>query len=78
MSVEDAALSGDQMRTLQAMRDRLAQAIDESSSAMGVAAFAKQLQDVLSKIAELTPPEIKDTPLDEFTKRLTEKRRETG
>ena len=73
MSVEDAALSGDQMSTLRALRDRLAQAIDESSSAMGVAALGKQLQDVLDRIAELTPPDIKDTPLDELKRRRAER-----
>lgn len=78
MSVEDAAVSGNQLKTLEATRDRLAQAIDESTSAMGIASLAKQLQEVLSRIEELTPKNTKGTPLDEFTKRLAEKQANTG
>lgn len=78
MSVSDAAQAGDRRKTLEALRDRLAEAIDESFSAMGVASLAKQLQEVLEQIEELTPMDIKDTPLDEFTQRLAEKQAGIG
>lgn len=39
------------------------------------AALFKMYLEVQEKIEALTPQDIKDTPLDEFSKRLAEKRR---
>lgn len=73
MSVSDAAQAGDRRKTLEALRDRLAEAIDDSMSAMGVASLAKQLAEVLVQIEELTPQDIKDTPLDELKQRRADR-----
>lgn len=42
------------------------------------AALFKMYLEVQDKIQELTPQDIKDTPLDEFTQRLERKRGATG
>jgi hypothetical protein len=77
MSVSSAASEGDYLETLKALRDTLSKAVD-SARPESVAPLSKQLMDVLARIEELTPKNIKDTPLDEFTKRLAKKRSSAG
>ena len=73
--IKSVAQEGDRLATLKALRDRLASAIDDSTGAVGIAQLSKQLTDVLDQIAALTPVETKEeTPLDEFTRRLRDKR----
>lgn len=48
--ISDAAGSGDRLVTLRALRDRLAQEIDQCDQARDVAALALRLTDVLSQI----------------------------
>lgn len=56
MSLSEVAQTGDQLRTLEALRDYLARALDVTGSARDQAALAARLTDVLARIAELTPP----------------------
>ena len=56
MSVADVAASGDERATLEAVRDRLARAMDEAPDAV-VAQVAGRLQHVLARLAELGAPE---------------------
>lgn len=53
-----------------------AQLVEKMAGArgQGYASLFKMYLEVQDKIAELTPREHKDTPLDEFTKRLRAKR----
>ena len=56
MSITKAADSGDRMETLEALRHKLAVAIDQSDSGRDIAALSKQLREVLEEI-ELAQPE---------------------
>ena len=53
MSVYDAAVKGDRLSTLIALRDRLAQEI-ETAGARDLAALSKQFTDVLEQIEQHT------------------------
>jgi len=59
-SLADVASSGDRLKTLQALRDRLAEEIDRTASARDVAALSARLTDVLEQIAELDTDEKED------------------
>lgn len=54
MSIESAARSGDQLATLEAMRDSLAVAMDAAEPAV-IAQVAGRLEAVLKRISELRP-----------------------
>ena len=64
MSLEHVAKEGDRLKTLRALRDYLARALDDSQSARDQAALAARMTDVLIQIQDLTPPEEDDR--DEF------------
>ena len=67
LSVAEVAASGDERATLEAMRDRLAQAMDEAPDAV-VAQVAGRLQHVLARLAELGAPK-KETLTDVLAER---------
>jgi len=69
MDVRDAAASGDRLRTLRALRDRLADEIDVCDSPRDLAPLTRELSRVMAEIDALAPPESKGTPLDELAKR---------
>lgn len=65
-----AALSGDRVATLRALRDRIAKEIETAEQSRDVAALARQLTLILGEIATLAPPaQKKGTPLDELRER---------
>lgn len=55
--VHPAASSGDVRATLEALRDRLAEEIDETVSARDVATLSRQLAEVIKQLADLPVPE---------------------
>lgn len=69
MSLEATARDGDRLRTLRALRDRLAREIDETRSARDVAALSRQLTEVLAEIDDLAPPVKEVDPLASLVKR---------
>ena len=80
MSVSEAARSGSRLDALIALRDRLAAEIDACESSRDVAALSRQFTDVLTAIelVKAGVPEEKGTALDEFSKRLAERRSRTA
>lgn len=59
---------------LEALRDRLATAIDNCDSGRDLAALSKQYVDVAQRLEELSPADREGTGLDEFTRALAAKR----
>jgi len=57
MSLADAASTGDRLRALEALRDRLATDLDQTVSGRDVAALSQRLMDVLAQIDDLADPE---------------------
>jgi hypothetical protein len=57
VSVASAAKTGDTLATLIALRDRLAQQLDQTHSARDVAALSRQLSAVLTQIGNMPKPE---------------------
>lgn len=53
MKLAQIADKNDNMETLKQLRHRLAQAIDETNSGRDISSLARQLQIVMSQIAEL-------------------------
>lgn len=49
----EAAQSGDQLKTLRCLRDKLAESIDNADNGHDVSALSNQLTNVLKQIAEL-------------------------
>lgn len=70
MSLKDAAPQG-RLAGLRALRDRLAEEIDQCESSRDVAALANRFTDVLAQIDELDPVVVAKTktPLDELNAR---------
>lgn len=66
-------VDGDRVKSLEALRDRLATEIDKTGSARDVAALSQRLMDVLEQIDKLTPGESGGTVLDELAKRRSSK-----
>lgn len=64
MDLEPVARAGDRLKTLRALRDRIALDIDETRSARDLASLSARLIEVLEQIEDLTPPEEDDR--DEF------------
>lgn len=63
-SLASVAASGSRLDTLRALRDYLADALDQTASARDQAALSARLTDVLAQIEDLTPPE--EESRDEF------------
>lgn len=76
MSLSDAVATGERLRALEALRDRLASDLDACASARDVASLSQRLMDVLKQIDELgggVQAERKETGLSEFERRLRER-----
>lgn len=77
MTVHEEAQSGDRLRALVALRDRLALEIDGCDSKRDMAALSLRFMDVVEQIAELAGDKPaagpKETGLSEFEKRLRER-----
>ena len=52
-SILSAAKSGDQLKALYELRDKLASTLDETKSARDIAPLAKRFADTLAEIAKL-------------------------
>ena len=79
MSLKDAAPQG-RLAGLRALRDRLAEEIDQCESSRDVAALANRFTDVLAQIDELDPQVIEKpkTALDELRSRREARTKKTG
>lgn len=72
--VAEAAASDDPHATLVALRDRIAETIDDPTTApRDLAALSRQLTAVLDEITRTAAP-TKESPLDEFTRRRRARR----
>lgn len=77
MAVTDSAASGDRLGTLRALRDKLAQEIDGSTSLRDIASASGRLQSVLEEIASLdVKPE--GDGIDEIAERRAARRAVRG
>ena len=72
MDLAKIAKKGDNLETLRALRQRIAEAIDASKSGRDIAALSRQLQIVMSQIGELERQEEIDSG-DTVLKRVLEK-----
>lgn len=68
-SVTAASRTDDRVRTLLALRDTLARAIDNCDSLRDLSSLSARLTDVLDQIAELAPIKAEGDPVDEITAR---------
>lgn len=70
MSVYEAAASGDPLRALEELRDRLAREIDRADSARDVATLSKQFMEVLNGLGSTeSAAQGRGTVLDELRAR---------
>src|SRR5690606_13284053 len=72
--VHEAAATGDRLKTLRALRDRRAVAIDGGESMRDLAALSRELADVVAQIGALDPPEAEVSPADEVAQRRARRR----
>lgn len=63
MDLAHIAQKGDNLETLRALRQRLAEAIDNTNSGRDLAPLSRQLQIVMAKIDELEAAEKDDDPI---------------
>src|SRR5690606_3638668 len=73
-SVHEAAVTGDRLKTLRALRDHLAVAIDGCESMRDLAALSRQRADVVAQIDALDPPKTEMSPADEVAQRRARRR----
>ena len=75
MNLTEAAKSGDKRATLIALRDKLAETIDNCDSGRDMAANSKRLMEVMAEIESL-PDEsvIKESKHDRLKKKIAENR----
>lgn len=75
MNLTEAARSGDKRATLIALRDKLAETIDNCDSGRDMAANSKRLMEVMTEL-EALPDEsaIKESKHDRLKKKIAENR----
>ena len=70
MTLTEAAKSGDKRATLIALRDKLAETIENCESGRDMAANSKRLMEVMAELESLPDPtEIKETKYDRLKKK---------
>jgi hypothetical protein len=84
MSLSEAVATGDRLKALQALRDRLADEVGRVADdgfcpackrgSSSVAPLAKQLRDVLGELADLAPTVRKDPVRDELERKREERK----
>lgn len=74
MGLVEAALSGDKRAALIALRDRLAQEIEATTSGRDLAALSRQFTEVVKLLDEM-PNEKEVSPADEIAQRRAERRK---
>jgi len=67
--IGETARKGDRRATLLALRDRLADELDDCDSKRDVAALALRLQSVLAELAEFPDKSVEPTPLEQLQAR---------
>lgn len=70
----DAAKSGDKRATLIALRDKLAQTIQDCDSGRDMASNSKRLMEVMAELEQLPDPEAKKESKHDRLKKKNEKR----
>lgn len=73
-SLVDAAKSGDKRATLIALRDKLAQTIQECDSGRDMASNSKRLMEVMAELEAMPDPEAKKESKHDRLKRKHEAR----
>jgi hypothetical protein len=73
MGLSETASTGDRRRTLEELRDVLAQAIDAGPPARDLSPLSRQFAAVLKELGELAPAR-KDDAVDEVTARRSKRR----
>ena len=73
MSLIDSAASGDRLQALEALRDHLAAAMQETDDVRAVGTLAGQYRQVLAEVAELSKGKGSGSDLDELLKRRKER-----
>lgn len=69
MSLIDSAASGDRLKALEALRDHLATAMQETDDVRALGTLAGQYRQVLSEVAELSKGKGAKSGLDELLDR---------
>jgi hypothetical protein len=77
-SVEQAVLTGDRLKSITALRDKLARAIDECESLRDLPPLSARLSDVLIQIEALSPKVEVGDAVDEITARRAARRAGTA
>ena len=75
MSIAGVSQTGSRLDTLTAIRDRLANDLDNASEPRDVAALALRLTDVLQQIDDMPQLKGQVSPADEIAQRRTTQRR---
>ncbi len=73
-SLVDAAKSGDKRATLMALRDKLAQTIENCDSGRDMAANSKRLMEVMAELEAMPDPKAKTVSKHDRIKRKNENR----
>jgi len=73
MGVRDAAATGDRRKTLEALRDLLAEELESGVAAVGLASAAKQLADIVRELDSM-PGAHPDSKSDELEKKRAARR----
>ncbi len=74
LSLLEAAKSGDKRKTLLALRDKIAETIENCDSGRDIAANSKRLMEVMAEIDELPDPETQHESKHDRLKREHESR----
>lgn len=69
MALTESAASGDRLKTLQDLRDVLAESIVNCESMRDLSSLSGRLQSVLEEIAAVAPPEKAGDGIDEIAQR---------
>ena len=73
LSLVDSAATGDRLQALEALRDHLATAMQETDDVRALGTLAGQYRQVLSEVAELSKGKGSGSDLDELLKRRKER-----
>lgn len=68
MTLGDSVKSNNRRKALEALRDRLAEAIDSTESGRDIAALSKRLMEVMAQIDALPDQEADESPIDRAKK----------
>lgn len=66
--LEEITAKGDDLEALEALRQKIARTIDDTTSGRDIAALSRQLVGVMTQIAELKAQRDESDPIDEILK----------